>query len=572
MITSLRFAFFLALIAVGGRALTISHRRSDLESPVVEIAYAAYQGALEGNVQKFLGISYAQPPVGDLRLRRPLPIPRAGSSKPFFPASNFSNSCPQQNYTLSQLPGIDYSPLRGFVSKVKSSEDCLYLNVFRPVGISADAKLPVVVWIYGGGFSVGDASVFNATTLVSRSVRLGNPVIYVSFNYRVNGFGFLAGKEVKEAGVANLGIHDQRLALAWVQEFIEKFGGDPKKVTLWGQSAGSGSITTHLVTHPDKEKTPFRGAVMHSIFSSPTFATDHPKHQAFYDSIVENTGCSGQNSTLDCLRKVPFDKYMGAVNKLPSLFSNRGLNLTFGISVDGNLLNKTLKTAYRDGEFSSVPLMLGSNDDEGTIFSIPVVQDVGDDAQFRAFITKYYVGSVNSSTVDRVMAAYPADHDFGSPFETSAIQYPGLPQYKRTAAFQGDFIVGSARRAMLEAVSKVQGAFVWLWKREKSVKYLGSVHGGELPEFYGVSGVVTDNVALDSVLSFVNFQNPIPPKENFAGSLLHNMTWPKWGTNRDQPPVFLFSDVPHETYGLIHDTYRKANMELLTQVQVETGV
>jgi len=86
--------------------------------------------------------------------------------------------------------------------------------VFRPAGVSADAKLPVVVWFYGGGFSTGDASLFNATTLVSRSVELGDPVIYVSFNYRVNGFGFLAGKEIKEAGVANLGIHDRERSVA----------------------------------------------------------------------------------------------------------------------------------------------------------------------------------------------------------------------------------------------------------------------------------------------------------------------------------------------------------------------
>ena len=95
-------------------------------------------------------------------------------------------------------------------------------------------------------------------------------------------------------------------------------------------------------------------------------ATDHPKHQAFYDFIVQQTGCSGKNSTLDCLRKAPYDQYLSAVNQLPSLFSNRGLNVTFGVSVDGHLLNKSLKTAFRDGQFSSVPLMVGSTDDEGT--------------------------------------------------------------------------------------------------------------------------------------------------------------------------------------------------------------
>jgi carboxylesterase type B len=102
------------------------------------------------------------------------------------------------------------------------------------------------------------------------------------------------------------------------------------------------------------------------MVTSPIVATDHPKHQAFYDSIVEQTGCTGQTSTLDCLRKVSYEKYMTAINQLPGLFSDRGLNLTFGISVDGSLLRKTLKAVFRDGEFSSVPLMVGSTDDEGT--------------------------------------------------------------------------------------------------------------------------------------------------------------------------------------------------------------
>lgn len=568
----LRCILFLALVAIGGRALTISHRRSDLESPVVAIDYAAYQGSLDGDVQRFLGIPYAQPPVGDLRLRKPVPVARTGSPSQLVPALNFSCSCPQQNYTLPGLPGIDYSPLRGFVSKVNSSEDCLYLNVFRPAGVSPDAKLPVVVWIYGGGFAVGDSSVFNATPLVSRSVELGNPVIYVSFNYRVNGFGFLGGKEVKDAGVANLGIRDQQLALAWVGEFIRKFGGDPNKVTLWGQSAGSLSVSAHLAINPEGDTTPFRGAMMHSMVSSPLVTTDHPKYQTSYDLVVEYTGCSGQNRTLDCLRKVPYDQYMSAINRLPSLFSDHGLNLTFGISVDGDLLNQTLKAAFRSGEYKDVPLMIGSTDDEGTIFSVPVVQEVSDDTQFRNFIQKYFVGGVNSSTVDRILAAYPADPDFGSPFDTPNITYPEFPQYKRLAAFQGDFVVGSARRSMLDAASQIRNAFVWLWKRRKDVKYLGSVHGGELTEFYGVSQQVTDKVALDSVLSFVNFQNPIPPQETFPGSLLHNLTWPEWGTDPDQPPVFLYSDDPHQTYGIVQDTYRKANMELLIQVHEETGV
>ena len=107
--------------------------------------------------------------------------------------------------------------------------------------------------------------------------------------------------------------------------------------------------------------------LQHSILSSPIVSTDHPKHQAYYDYTVDQTGCSVQSSTLDCLRKALFYKYVDVVNQLSSFFfSDRGFNLTFGISVGGHLLNKTLKAAFRDGEFSDVPLMVGSTDDEGT--------------------------------------------------------------------------------------------------------------------------------------------------------------------------------------------------------------
>ena len=126
--------------------------------------------------------------VGDLPLCKPFPVPRTGPSKQLFAAPNFSTSFPQQNYTLPGLPDIDYSPLRSFVTNVELSEDCesddvpfprkgtekifprLYLNMFPPAGVFADTKLPVVVYVYGGGFATGDVSLFDATTLASRSV------------------------------------------------------------------------------------------------------------------------------------------------------------------------------------------------------------------------------------------------------------------------------------------------------------------------------------------------------------------------------------------------------------------
>lgn len=124
------------------------------------------------------------------------------------------------------------------------SEDCLYLNVVRPAGISETADLPVAVWIHGGGLFMGGSADkrYNMSFMVESSVKQGTPMIGVSLNYRLSAFGFLASKEAVDAGVTNIGFHDQRLALRWVNENIAAFGGSPKKVTIFGESSGAESV------------------------------------------------------------------------------------------------------------------------------------------------------------------------------------------------------------------------------------------------------------------------------------------------------------------------------------------
>jgi len=568
----LRTLFVVAFLAFEGRALSIPKRRADHTSPTVSLSYGSYQGGVEadGKVQHFLGINYAQPPVGDLRFRQPV---EPASFKETKQAVSFGASCPQQNYTLTKVKDIDYTPLAGLPTKVKPSEDCLYLNVFRPADVSENAKLPVVVWLHGGGFLTGDASAFNASSLVVRSQELKQPVIYVSLNYRINGFGFLGGKEVYEAGLANLGLLDQRMALEWVQKHISHFGGDPRKVTLWGQSAGSVSVTSHIVTNPGTENKLFHGAIMHSTSTSPVVDTTHPKHQGYYDTIVDLAGCKGQNDTLGCLRQAPFESIMGAINTLPAVFSNHGLNFTFAPSVDGKFFNKTLKEYVREGHYAQVPLIYGTTDDEGTLFSLAMMENVTTNDQVRDLIKTLYLPTANDTVISKVLELYPEDIDLGSPFDTPEIEYE-YPQFKRLAAFQGDFVNEAARRSFMTAVSTTQNAWSFLWKRGKDHKYLGSVHAGELPEFYNNAASIEDNVATDLVVNFINTQNPNIPK-NLVGqtdSLMNNVTWPLWNTDIENPPMFLFSDDPAATYGFVHDTFRSTEINYLEQLQIEMGV
>jgi carboxylesterase type B len=142
----------------------------------------------------------------------------------------------------------------------------LTLDIVRPSGVSKHDNLPVFVWIYGGNFVAGSSADprYNTSYIVNSSVLIDKPIIAVSINYRVGGWGFLASKEIADAGESNIGLYDQRLALRWIQENIPDFGGDPSKVTIAGESAGGFSVGYHLTGFNGKNDGLFRAAIMQS--------------------------------------------------------------------------------------------------------------------------------------------------------------------------------------------------------------------------------------------------------------------------------------------------------------------
>lgn len=168
----------------------------------------------------FLGMPFAQPPLGDLRLRQPQSL-----------NSTWNGT---RNATVYQPECIGYGSDQWVLGN-HISEDCLSVNVIRPAGVDTTAKLPVAVFFNPGGWFEGGNSDprNNMSFIVQQSMEMGSPFVAVSPNYRLSLFGFLYSQEVVDAGITNLGMLDQRLALYWVQENIEAFGGDPTKVTIW---------------------------------------------------------------------------------------------------------------------------------------------------------------------------------------------------------------------------------------------------------------------------------------------------------------------------------------------------
>ncbi|CRK37527.1 hypothetical protein BN1708_007394, partial [Verticillium longisporum] len=157
------------------------------------------------------------------------------------------SSSESENFLFNLLGDIANLP---FVQKVTGqTEDCLSITVARPEGTKADAKLPVLYWIFGGGFELGWSSMHDGTGLIKHGVDLKKPFIFVAVNYRVAGFGFMPGKEILADGSSNLGLLDQRMGIEWVADNIASFGGDPSKVTIWGESAGAISVFDQMALY-----------------------------------------------------------------------------------------------------------------------------------------------------------------------------------------------------------------------------------------------------------------------------------------------------------------------------------
>jgi para-nitrobenzyl esterase len=307
-------------------------------------------GALSGvsgtdpAVRVFKGIPYAAPPVGGLRWRPPQPPEKwVGVRK----AESFSANCMQR-----RADGGAFPPYGGDRSAAAMSEDCLYLNVYTAAE-SASAKRPVMVWIHGGAWTSGAGAIYQGEDLAKKGV------VYVSLNYRLGVFGFLAlpalTKESPQRSSGNYAVLDQIEALKWVQANIGKFGGDPARVTIFGESAGSWSVHT-LIASP-LAKGLFHRAIGESggRFAITTTLAQAESAGERFASVIAAT------PTLSELRRMP------AV-QLNELGGTNGA-VTNVANVDGWVLPATMQDVFKAGRQNDVPVLIGSNADEGSIFT-----------------------------------------------------------------------------------------------------------------------------------------------------------------------------------------------------------
>lgn len=405
--------------------------------PVATVQNGSYYGVLNPtyNQDNFLGIPYAQPPTGDLRFRAPQPLNESWDG--LRNATEYSPQC--FGY------GSDTWILGNYVS-----EDCLTINVVRPHGVGQDdaTKLPVALWIHGGGLTNGGSSDprYNLSRIVDQSVQMGKPMIAASMNYRLHAWGFLFSDEIKAAGAGNLGFRDQHLAIQWVRDNIAAFGGDPKQVTIWGESAGARSVAAQLFAFGGRDEGLYRAAIMQSGTGYETdfgeVDTGAMTWQQYYDTIVSKTNCGTAADTLQCLREVPTWDLSNILNSTASpTFTSP--------TVDGDFIQGPRWQLVRDGKFVHVPLIIGTNFDEGTSFGS---KGINTTEQWEDFLCS---GGAGNETIAELSALYPDEPALGNPATFEGRPEGELASYgamwKRVSAFAGDRGYQAPRRVWAQA-------------------------------------------------------------------------------------------------------------------------
>jgi len=346
---------------------------------VVATADGAVRGKAVAATDEYLGIPYAAPPVGALRWQPPKPpAPWHGVRS----AASFAPHCPQPSSAF----GV-----------ASTSEDCLYLNVFTPARASNTQarNLPVMVWVHGGSLRTGASEFYNPTGLV------GHGVIVVTINYRLGALGFLADSALasRPGGPSgNYGLMDQQAALRWVQRNIRGFGGNPRNVTLFGESAGGLSTLSQLVSPGARGL--FQRAIVESGSYNPnqqSLATAEAAGQAF----ATKAGCA--SNTASCLRALPVSTILA--NEDP---------VGYTPDVDGVVLRQSVKTALASGQFNRVPVMIGTNHDEYRLF-VAIFALIGAKvtaANYQNMIANTL--NVSAAAAAAIAARYPLSH-FSSP-------------------------------------------------------------------------------------------------------------------------------------------------------------
>jgi para-nitrobenzyl esterase len=511
-------------------------------NPVVRVDSGQLQGVVEDGVVSFKGIPYAAPPVGELLWRPPQTVaPWTGVRQ----AAEFGANCMQGRFGPPQAAGANPAPA--------PSEDCLFLNIWRPASAAAGAKLPVMVWIHGGGFTGGSGS--SPNTSGTPFAKQG--VVLVTFNYRLGRFGFFAfpalSRERPGELKGNYAYMDQIAALQWVQRNIVAFGGDPKNVTIFGFSAGG--VSVHSLLASPLARGLFHKAIVQSGGSRDSVLTARPMRE---DGVDPNYPVSAETIGIEFARSMGIEGTdEAALARLRALSAEdvlRGAPTQPGANVpryettpilDGKLITETAESAYKARRQPRVPLLVGSNSADSAGNRIRATTKEQFFARFGKWSDQAKAAYDPDGTTDLGTLVRIANDDFGQAeparFAANAFAAKGSPVY----LYRFSYVPATMREQMRT----------------------GAPHGGEISFVFGTltaragSTLSPEDQAVSRVMQsyWVNFARKGDP--NGPGL----PPWPRHDPRKD----LIFDFHPDGSAGAIPDP-RKARLDVM-QWATESG-
>jgi para-nitrobenzyl esterase len=519
-------ALAFASSAIAGSAVHAKSTQTD----VIRLSDGGVQGIDRNGVAEFLGIPYAAPPVGDLRWRPPQSVSHWST---VLQAVKFANTCAQ--------------PQRGVFAAPSKTEDCLYLNVFTPQAKAGSAhKRPVMVWFHGGGLFSGESNDYDGSKLAKRG-----DVVVVTLNYRVGALGFFSHPAINAEGhpSINYGIMDQQFALKWVQRNIVAFGGDPKNVTIFGQSGGGTSVMANLAS-PKAD-----GLFQRAIVESGTRIGVTPPSVTLKagEDLAAAAGCTDQSAK--CLRSLSVEQ----------ILNNQAGILKYVVdypAVDGTIITKTAFESYSTGRFNRVPILTGVVQDEQAFF----LPEIRTHKPLTADEYKAYADTFGAKHAETILNKY------------SLSKYPS-PSLAEIGMAQG--LKSCTARLLDRTWSKYVPVYGYEFRDHTAPSYFPAMsypmkayHTSELqylfPLFHGGQGTPSplspaqEKLSDDMVDYWTSFaRTGVPDRAGHRGLT----PWPRYSTERDNVQALNLPE-PKQS-----DSYGKANdCELWSPIVHELAV